>query len=370
LLASVFLIGTSLPLAGLLLGLDSAFVLAEKRRLADMPEIAPDRKALAEWPSKFETFFNDRFGFRKRLIHWLSAVKVWGLGVSSSPDVTLGRHGWLFLAGSSVDYYRAIRPFSPEQLGRWRDMLQSRHDWLASRGIRYLVVFGPNKDSIYPEFMSASLNRVSRETRLDQLQEYLRAHSTVDVLDLREPLRRAKSGPPLYYPTDTHWNLLGGFIAYREILRALSAWFPKLQPLPRDAFREIRTIMPHGDLADMLGLGDQWAACYYWLLPRSPRPIRRVNIDPKFSEGIPEAWWGRPFATECDAAEGPRALMFRDSFAEALIPFLSPHFRRIAFVIRYDSTSVFNFNKELIERERPKVVIQEMVERLLIVDLP
>ena len=52
----------------------------------------------------------------------------------------------------------------------------------------------------------------------------------------------------------------------------------------------------------------------------------------------------------------PRAVMFRDSFATWLIPMLSENFSRILFSWQY------TFNREIVEREHPDVVIQEMVE--------
>lgn len=61
------------------------------------------------------------------------------------------------------------------------------------------------------------------------------------------------------------------------------------------------------------------------------------------------------------AANLPRAVMFRDSFASSMIPFLSEHFRRIV----YEWQGPNQFNYALVEREKPDVVIQEMVERKL-----
>ena len=68
----MFLLLISLPLAGLIFGFDRSFVLEENRILATRPELEPTRKAMAAFPAKFETFFNDQFGFRKRLIYWLA----------------------------------------------------------------------------------------------------------------------------------------------------------------------------------------------------------------------------------------------------------------------------------------------------------
>jgi len=59
-----------------------------------------------------------------------------------------------------------------------------------------------------------------------------------------------------------------------------------------------------------------------------------------------------------------RAIVFQDSFGEALRPFLSERFQRVVY-----SWQVV-FDPGMIERERPAVVIHEMVERTLMVNLP
>ena len=60
----------------------------------------------------------------------------------------------------------------------------------------------------------------------------------------------------------------------------------------------------------------------------------------------------------------PRAVMFRDSFATWLIPLFSENFSRILFSWQY------TFDHDLVERERPDIVIQEMVERALMASPP
>ena len=96
--------------------------------------------------SRLEAYFNDHFGFRKRLIYWLAIAKVQGLGVTSTPDVALGSNGWLYYASASaVLSFRATRPFTPAKLERYRLILEARRDWLAERGIPYLSSSCPTK---------------------------------------------------------------------------------------------------------------------------------------------------------------------------------------------------------------------------------
>jgi hypothetical protein len=58
-------------------------------------------------------------------------------------------------------------------------------------------------------------------------------------------------------------------------------------------------------------------------------------------------------------AGAPRALVFRDSFGSAMIPFLSEHFSRVVYVWQN------NFDPAFVAAERPAVVIQEWVARHL-----
>ena len=66
-----------------------------------------------------------------------------------------------------------------------------------------------------------------------------------------------------------------------------------------------------------------------------------------------------PFALGTGDASLPSAVMFRDSFANALIPFLSESFERIVYVWHPD------VNAHVVELERADVVIQEVAERFL-----
>jgi len=59
-----------------------------------------------------------------------------------------------------------------------------------------------------------------------------------------------------------------------------------------------------------------------------------------------------------------RAVVFRDSFSMALVPFLSEEFGRAVYLWIQD------FEPSVIEREKPDLVIQEYTERLLSVITP
>src|SRR5262249_34327890 len=271
------------------------------------PALGWHRRDLAPLPRRFEAFWNDHFGFRPRLIRWHNLVKL-RLGIAPSDVVYLGRNGWLFLRSDNrLEYYRAGHPLSEGQLGQWPQHLEERRDWLAARGVAYLFVVAPNKDSVYPELVPARIHRARPDSSLDQLVTRLRGRSTVEVLDLRVPLRAAKSRIRVYQRTDSHWNDPGAFEAYRAIMERVAARIPQAAALPWSAF-DLRTKTTlGGDLSHLIGLHDVVTEEALVMTPRTPRVAHQVGMVPS----LPWQWHqlametGRPL---------PRAIVLHDSF--------------------------------------------------------
>jgi hypothetical protein len=356
-LVVLFVTAISLPLLFSMLGLNFQG-LAENRTRATRPVLKLERETLARFPGKFEAYFNDAFGLRDQLIRWNNLTRVSLLRVSPSSKVLIGDRGWLFYAAEgAIDDLRHNHPLTGQELEQWRRVLEERRDWLARKGVRYLVMFAPNKHTIYPEYVPKTYDRVSPDTRYDQLYRYLREQTNLDLVDLREPLLKAKSRARLYYRRDTHWNDRGAFVAYQAIMEKLSGWFPALRPKPWTAFHLVHYVEPNPDLSLMLGLGEVLPDQEYTMQPRFPRRAQPADAGPGLArELFPDK---PPEARECPDAGLPRAVVFRDSFSSSLIPLLSEHFSRSLYLWHCP------FDTAIIEREHPQVVIEEAVERRL-----
>jgi alginate O-acetyltransferase complex protein AlgJ len=280
--------------------------------------------------------------------------------VSSTSTVTLGSSGWLYFASeSAVSSYRAARPFSTEQLEQYRCLLEARRDWLAARGIRYLMIIPPNKDTIYPEFVTRSFNKLHSRSRLDQLLDYMKERSSVLILDVRDDLRRAKHVERVYDLTDSHWNPRGAYVAYARIMQAISEWFPEARARPRSEFHDVVQTGPGGDLARMLGIAQSLPEAHLSLVPQTGWRFKHTD-----------ALWDRAqrrgptMGTERADAKLTRLVLFRDSFAGHLIPFLAEDFQRTVSVWDH------RLDRAVVEHEQPALVITELVERSLEWDLP
>jgi alginate O-acetyltransferase complex protein AlgJ len=360
-LAALLVTATTLPMLGILTGWgrnDTGWI--ENRPLKTFPRLALARREVKNFRKDFEAWFNDNFGWRTSLVRFHGHLAIW-LGVSPTPKVVLGKQGWLYYDGEPgqnfIDiYYRSVKPFTVSELETWQTALEERQRWLAKHGISYLVVFIPNKETIYPEFLPDAVKKLRETTRLDQLVDYLRCNSTLDVLDLREALLVGKKRAQIYFRTDTHWNSLGAYIAYEQIINCLARRFPSLRVVPLNSLHPSPSFQKTGgDLASMLGFVEELPegmTIKFDLTGKS----RKVNLPPEDPEVPLEQ---QPFAMESQDPWLPRAVMFRDSFAEPLVPLLSEHFARIAYVWSHE------IKTDLILKEKPNVVIEEFVERLI-----
>lgn len=351
--AALFLLGICLPLVEQVAELDPAPPVNENRHLAERPRLPPAWAEIDDFPSRFEAYYRDRFGLRNRLLRWHRWLHLRLLGVSPVDKVMIGRDGWLFLAEKALRYQRS-RPFKAVDLAAWGTFLEERRQWLGERGIRFLWVLAPNKHTVYAEHLPPRGRALRATSRADQLLEHLRLHTGVEALDLRPALRAGKAREKVFYKLDSHWNDYGSYLAYHAVIERLGSDLPGLEPVPIDAHRR-RQKETSGDLALVLGLEDELLETSVVLRPRGRRLAVPASTVPP---GVGATAFERPDGRY-------RALFLGDSFGAHLTRRLAEHFARLAYLPGYD------LPRQVLDRERPDVVILEIVERNLAAsDLP
>jgi hypothetical protein len=340
---AIFMASIWLPTLDTFFHLDDAPAFNEKRQMARFPQLKPGLAGLKDYIGGLETYFNDHFGYRKRLIHWHNHWKYLLFRDKIGSDVMVGRDDWLFyIAGEMIDHFRGVRQFTTQDLMAWQRLLEKRRDWLAQRGIQYIFVVAPDKQSIYSDELPDWLTKVRPDTKLDQFYAWMRVHSTVDVLDLRPALRDACQIAPTYYKTDSHWNLFGGFIACQEIIKNLARLQPGIEPLSLESFEQENRPDKGGDLVNMLGLDvtEITEDNSILLTPKANLPALEMSAN----------------LTKNPKASGS-AIVFHDSFGAAMKPFLGYSVGKVIYREQHELDTAF------IQREKPTIIISEIVER-------
>jgi alginate O-acetyltransferase complex protein AlgJ len=367
LLSVCFLLVIAFPAFDFLVGISDPPEPAENRELIGFPEF--DINQLDPFPAAFEAWFEDNLPARAQLLKAYRVFKADALNTQAFPDKVLaGKDGWMFWVQKSMDDYRGTNRFTPNEMLRFEAEIEARTMWCRQRGIEYYFVIVPNKHSIYGEYLPDNIFQIDTISRMEQvlsLKSSAASHSSqqygLNVIDLRSALRAQKAEHRVFHKTDTHWNELGAFFGYQEIIRALKPYFPSMEPSTLNDFILDTTMKQGMGLAKSLDV-DKISQEQVIGMKSKQAIIRRLKnraypIPAGFT--YPDQY---AMALETDSTHLPKALIIRDSFTNDLYRLLSRNFSETVFI--WDDWE-YKLNERIIEQERPDVVITIVIERHL-----
>jgi hypothetical protein len=141
------------------------------------------------------------------------------LGISIDPSsVYHGKNGWLFL-GNKFNQ-TLIKKINGEssfegQIQQVDKSINSWSNYLNSIDCkRFYILIAPDKESIYPEYMPDWY-----ESNPNQIPKKLLSLNPSIYIDAFAKIRseKEKNTNLLYFKTDTHWNELGAYFAFRAL---------------------------------------------------------------------------------------------------------------------------------------------------------
>jgi alginate O-acetyltransferase complex protein AlgJ len=331
---------------------------SENRYLAPAPTLDSQAGGLTAYVPALADYLADRVALRDAMISLHARTWVGLLGTSPTDKLIVGKDGWFFLNdAAAVGQYQGTAQLSEDELATWQRVLEQRRDWLAEQGSAFVLVLVPNKHQIYPEYMPDRLPRIAADEQHGQLARYLKVHSDLVVVDLMPTLLQAKEEQRVYHKTDTHWNDLGAYAGYEEILAASARALPQFASVIEPVAVKAEVSLEKGiGLTAMVGLKEIYREEVFKLVKLDPQAeilMKDKRLYAKFQNQQ------KPLALGVPSGGLPRAVVFRDSFSNALIPYLSENFRRVLFVWTRDVEAKY------VLREKPDIVIQEIAGRLL-----
>jgi hypothetical protein len=216
------------------------------------------------------------------------------------------------------------------------------------------VFIAPNKQSIYPEMLFGTDDPYLR-SRLDDVLDKLSPQTRAMLIDPRLELRAAKRkfDVPLYSATDTHWNQLGAFIAYRKIVDVLARANAIARP-------DLTSIADYNIVMLPMAGGDIAANILY---EPGRYPDKYVSLESKTPDLAQVPVTDADEQVLRNPKGSGRLLIQGDSFSPQLVAFLALHFAEVHHVRtpKWPET----FDGKLVRNAKPDVVIVEMVERNL-----
>ena len=331
----LFLVLCIFPSAGMLLFGESGA--AANEILASSPRLHNrDGSFNAQVLNDTGDYIADRFALRQQYVTAWAKLHAALFHSSAEEQVLLGQDDWLFYTATLDDY--AGQHLNEDELDRIAENLSAIQNYVESQGARFVFTVAPNKNSLYPQFMSNRFPNDHAQSNISMLTPRLQeagVHYT-DLFSLYadEDLR--------YYRTDSHWTAEGAAMAADRLLSAMG----RSSSYASGPFVENGT--HSGDLFEMLypAAADREPQLDY---AGSLRYLTRA--DPKDGNAI-------TIETDRSGAEG-RLLCWRDSFGIALYPYLADNFEQALF----SRSAVYDFTRY--DLQDYDVVLIEIVERNL-----
>ncbi len=332
----------------------------ENRILAAKPEWPKRVREFGQFRKNADAYVADHFPIRPQLIGALNRVRML-FGVSGSKKVIIGRDGWLFfdddthLGGSRND-----PPMTRPEIRDWLSHLAGRTEMLRARGIPYLVVAMPVKETIYPQFAPAWYRPTDDRATL-RLPKLAAEAGVGDILYLHPYVAAAtRAGQKTYSRHDTHWTGYGAYAGYVGLMQRLHAMGLTDEAKPLSAFDVLpQTANRPRDMALMLGVASFVDVDFQHI--GDPNGGGRLKVDYLTDKTD----WTAPQVVETGEVGKPVLMMTRDSFSNELLPFLYSHFSRIILAHNQDGS----WRPDLVERFKPDIVLLEVVEHGLRVSM-
>jgi len=347
------------------------FTESENSKENKLPSKAPkikteDGKLNFEFFSEFEDYFSEHFAFRESLVTLDGKLRSELFGTSSNEDVIVGREGWLFYEPTAGDFMNCS-VLSDRAVNNIIRNLLLLDDYCESQNALFTFTIAPNKNSIYPEFMPYNYIESDNPGNYDKFltayseikEEWHKAVISSDgnvkipeffsFCDLRKTLLQSKEAneAPIYHKTDTHWNNIGALAARNALINLSDV---------TDGFHDSSWSIRNdwsGDLAEMLYPSDvpmdnQYYTDHEFKYQYSGRVRGLDDINIQTVCESPSVTSGEPFK---------KLLMYRDSFGEAILPFMAESFSSAEFTraVPYNTSSI----------TEDMFVVLEIVERNL-----
>jgi len=325
---------------------------SENRVLAPKPVF--NFSNVIDYPRHFTAYFDDNFGFKKAYTTLNSFYKYTIFNTSSKPEiVAVGRESWLYSTDpKNVGDFQNLKLYSEEELQLIKNNLEEMYAFHEPRGIRFFVMVLPTKSNIYPEYLPTFIKRKNKISKLNQLVDYMNKHSTFKIIDLTNELLSEKNKTAVYYKHDIHWNFEGGYLGYKKLMNRMAVYNTDLAPLPLSHYNKIFRYNHTADLSKQLSLEDYLLNEEWYFEPKDSFSFEQVNPPSYESTPITQA----TIRTQIKNSKLPKAVVYRDSFFNLIIPFFSEKFSDCIYLWTNEMTY------EIIEKETPGYVVLEITE--------
>lgn len=321
----------------------------ENRVLAKFPTFSWDKLWSGKYTDQLDDYLVDQFVGRDNWVGLKSDMERIS-GKTENNQVFFGSSGYLF---ERFTYNEEQLDKNLKQITLFAERHQKDIDSLS-------LLLVPNSQTLNGEYLPkyAAATDVPQSPLMDQI--FSRLSGVVTPVDIRNVLNQKKITEQIYYRTDHHWTTRGAYYGYQTFADSIG-----LSPTPEAALKEIgfsdsfygtfytkanqRSITP--DELELLETSlPEYEVCiegqdtctnsFYDMNALNERDKYKVF----FGGNYPLVTIDIPHEGE---REGRSIVVFKDSYANAMVPFLAQHYSTIHMIdMRYFRMDVDEYLEE------------------------
>ena len=328
----------------------------ENRILASRPPKSLLVRSPVTFIEEIDLWITDNTGFRKEIIDLYNKIDVIEKeGQYQRGELTylIGEQGHEYYDrnGELIAKYQGKDFLTPEELSNLATGLNDIKKYLDNKGIPMVVMFCTDKETIYPEFYPKSIMRGPEPIQLDIITDYLKDNTTIDIFNIKEALLDQKDNYLLYDKAInaegegdiTHYNEIGGFFAYQELMKHIKIYLPEVEHLTIEDI-----IISYGDNN------------YPTITLKNEISYSDSDENILMESGLFASEMKNNFLIEHTSNDLPNILVIRDSY-------LTPHYMK-ALPEHFSRTGLIhltnmNYFNEFVEYYDPDIVVFESAER-------
>jgi hypothetical protein len=304
------------------------------------------------YKDEYDKYYTSNFSLKKPLFKPYYFIQKNILHKNPLPEkVVNGKDGWMFLGDSYsnvISESRGLLKFNEKQVNLIRKNVLSATNYLKENDIFYYLAIAPNKHSIYGDKLFNT--NYNGETKKTQVHNAL-SNYNLKLIDLGKGFDEIEE--QLFFKTNTHWNDLGAYYGYKNLMKTIKREFKNIKSVSLNEVDIETKISWKEDLTNMLDIRVKEIGEYYTIKnPKSQKIKSRLTIPDNYKRK-PETYERRYKSNSNDI----KVLIFRDSFSTAMEKYLAESFGETVFIF----SSIID--KDLIQKEKPDLIIHEIIER-------
>lgn len=298
---------------------DKEFSSLENRYLKKKPKFKISKFLDGSYNKEMDEYVNDQFIGRDSFIN-LKSIGEELLGKIENNNIVYGKEKYMFYKTEELDEKQIEK-----NIGAIKKFIDKSN-------INSKVMLVPYSSTIYKEYVPKGVNLIDEEKIIGENYKILSSENTINILD---KLRENKN-EDIYYKTDHHWTTYGSYIGYLEYCKVKG-----LEAIDLKNFKEKRLegflgtyyrrakkfnseeeIIKYYEM-DNLSMninGEEYSSVYEQL---------DKNNEDKHSIFLKGNNPLTIIRNKDEKVKGKKLIVFKDSFANSLIPFIATHYEEV-----------------------------------------